>query len=89
MSADLIALVPHLSGTIEKLGIVGVLIIAIGYLIWDRTRLMKEMRAAYRARDKWRLGFVKYKTVCDAHVPPIHIDMNDMQDLLGELTNGS
>lgn len=86
MPPDIIALLPHIQNAAEKLGIVGILLIFVGYLIWDRLRLMKEMRKTYQMRDKWRLAYVRAKAVLDAN--NLKLDLSDMSDLLGELSNG-
>lgn len=55
----------------------------VGYLVWDRSRLMKELKQTYRMRDKWRLAYVRAKAVLDGK--GLHVDLSDMTDLLGEL----
>ena len=83
MSPEVISLIPHIQGLIEKLGIVGVLLVILGYGVWDRLRLLKELRATYRARDKWRLAYTKAHSKLAAN--DLHVDLSDMADLLGEL----
>jgi len=55
----------------------------VGYLVWDRNRLMKELKQTYRMRDRWRLAYTKAKGVLTAN--NLHVDMSDMGDLMNEL----
>jgi hypothetical protein len=67
---------------VEKLGVIGVLLVVVGWLVWDRLRLLKELTRTYAQRDRWRLACVKYKAACDAAEPPIHVDISDLSDLV-------
>lgn len=64
---ELIAQLPIISGIVEKGGIIGLLLLIMAVLIWERTRLVKELTSTYRDRDKNRLGFVICKGACDAN----------------------
>jgi len=85
MPTELVSLLPHLTGVVEKLGTVGVLVIAVVWLVSERLRLMKELRTAYIQRDRWRLACTKYKYACDqAHIT---VDTSDLADLVNEGAN--
>lgn len=86
MPTDAISALPALAGLIEKLGVIGLLLIAVVWLVYERMRLMKELQKVYRERDRWRLATVKYKAACDAQTPPLRVDLTDLQDLIGEIS---
>lgn len=76
---EIISALPALSALIEKGGIVGVMLIAIAVLVYERVRLSKELTSTYRQRDKWRLGYVICKQACDA--AGLHPDLSQLSDL--------
>ena len=82
MPAELLAAVPQLAAVVEKLGIVGVLLLLVGFLGWDRLQRMKELAKTYRQRDRWRLAYTKCKAALDA--ANIKVDLSDLSDLVGE-----
>ena len=55
MPSELLTALPQLGALVEKLGVIGLLLAVAGWLIYDRLRMMKELRATYRDRDKARL----------------------------------
>jgi hypothetical protein len=67
MPHELLQALPQLSGIVEKLGVVGLLLVAVGWLIYERLRLLKELRAAYRDRDRARLKSERYRNTLTAH----------------------
>lgn len=82
--SEIIALSSH----IEKLGIIGVLVvlnILTGYALfklygkWEETK--KELNRVYAQRDKARLALVKCKAALDAK--GITVDLSDVADLVG------
>ena len=75
--------IPQLAGIIEKGGIVGLLVIICAFLLWQLVRYQKELVKAYRERDRWRIAFVKAKATCDNVVPPIKIDLSDLNEIVG------
>lgn len=80
MPTELLSALPQLAALIEKLGVIGVLLIAVTWLIYERLRLVKDLTKTYAQRDRWRLACVKYKAACDqAH---IHVDTTDLADLI-------
>ena len=72
--------IPQLTAIIEKGGIVGLLVIICGFLLWQLIRYQKELSSTYRQRDRWRLAFVKAKSVCDG--ANLKVDLTDLADLL-------
>lgn len=84
MPADALSALPQLAGLVEKLGVVGLLLIAVVWLVYERMRLMKDKAAVTQQRDRWRLAYVKCKAACDGANPPIRVDLSDLQDLVGE-----
>lgn len=84
MPAELLSALPQLAALVEKLGVIGVLLIAVGWLISERLRLMKENASIYRQRDRWRLACTKYKDACD-HAG-IKVDTSDLADLIEAAT---
>lgn len=61
---ELIQALPQLAALIEKLGTIGVLLIAVAFLVWERLRLTKLLGRAYRSRDKARLKAERYRHAC-------------------------
>ena len=82
MPTDFLSALPAVAALVEKLGVIGVLLIAIGWLVNERLRLLRELVGAYKQRDRWRLAAVKYKSACDNHEPPIKVDVSDLADLM-------
>lgn len=80
MPSELLTAIPALAGLIEKAGVIGLLLIAVGMLIYERLRLLKELTKTYAQRDKWRLAFVKCKDACDHH--QIKVDLTDLASLI-------
>jgi hypothetical protein len=73
---QLLTALPALAGLIEKGGIVGLLVIFTGTLIWDRIRLMKELKRAYRGRDRARIERERFRSACVA--ANITVDISDV-----------
>lgn len=72
MPTDLVQAVQQLGPIVEKLGVVGLLLAVVGWLIHERLRLMKELRAAYRDRDRGRFKAERYRNAlvaADQQVP--------------------
>jgi hypothetical protein len=84
MPPELLTAIPALAGLVEKAGVVGLLLIVVGMLIYERLRLLKELTKTYAQRDKWRLAYVKCKDSLDHH--GIKIDMTDLAALIQEET---
>lgn len=83
MPTDALSALPALAGLIEKLGVIGLLLVAVVWLIYERLRLMKELKTTYTQRDRWRLACVKYKAATDA--AGIKVDTTDLADLIGDM----
>jgi hypothetical protein len=58
---ELLQNLPQLTSLIEKLGTVGVLVIAVGFLIYERLRVLKLLDRAHRQRDRWRQIAERYR----------------------------
>lgn len=80
--AEILGALPQLSGLIEKGGVVGLLIIALGVLVYEIRRLRRELTLQYQLRDKYRLGFVLCKQACDS--AGLKVDLSALSDLLKE-----
>jgi hypothetical protein len=83
----LLTALPQLAGLIEKGGVVGVLLIVAGVLVWEIKRGRKQLHdmrddlhVVYGQRDLALLTVVKLKTICEAH--KIKVDLSDLKDLL-------
>lgn len=61
MPAELLSSLPALAGLIEKAGIIGVLLLAVVWLVMERLRLIKQGAKTFRQRDKARLIAERYK----------------------------
>lgn len=84
MPTELLTALPQLAALVEKLGVVGLLLIAVAWLTYERMRLLKDVVSAYKQRDRWRLAAVKYKDACD-HAG-IRVDTSDLADLIESAT---
>ncbi len=73
---------PQLVEIVQKGGVVGVLLLALGVLGYEVIRLRKELTKTYALRDKWRTGFVICKAALDFN--SIKVDLASMQDVLKE-----
>jgi hypothetical protein len=79
---DLTTLVSAIAPLTEKLGIIGLLFIAIYFLVREVLRMRKELAALRSLRDKYRIAYVKCRAACSAATPPIKFDLGDLHDLL-------
>lgn len=82
---------PQLVDVIQKAGVVGVLLIACGVLVYEirrgRTRehnLRSELAAVYGQRDRALLAVVKCKTLLEAN--KISVDLADVQAMIPAIT---
>lgn len=76
---ELLQALPQLAALIEKLGTVGVLLIAIAFLVYERLRLTKMLGRAYRARDKARLKAERYRSACAG--ASLAVDVSDIDSM--------
>lgn len=76
MPTELLTQLPQLSAIVEKLGVIGVLLIAVGWLVFERMRLMKELVKTYKQRDRARMTEVRYKGALD--VANLKVDVSDI-----------
>ena len=79
---DLTTLVSAIAPLTEKLGIIGILIMAIYFLVREVLRMRKEIAALRSLRDKYRIAYVNCRAAAAAADPPIKVDMDDLKDLL-------
>lgn len=84
---DIVGLLPQLAALIEKGGVVGVLLIVCGALVYEIRRSRRiihdkngELFNVYGQRDRALLMVVKLRTVCEAN--KIMVDLTDVRDLL-------
>lgn len=83
MSQEIIQALPQLAALVERGGIVGLLLIAVAYLIWERMRLMKDNRRVYKQRDRARMITERYRGALVAAAIPVP-DIADIIVLFGE-----
>jgi hypothetical protein len=76
---QLLGSLPQLADLIQKGGVVGLLLIVCGVLVYEVRRLRNEQRQTYAERDAYRLHYTLYKSVCDAH--DIKVDTSALQPL--------
>lgn len=61
----LIELAPKFVDLIQKAGVVGLLVLVCGVLIWEVRRLRKQATVIFAERDAYRLAYAVYKAACD------------------------
>lgn len=61
MPAELIGSLPQLAALVDKLGVIGVLLIAVGWLIYERLRLVKAGTKTVRRLERERLIAERYR----------------------------
>lgn len=76
---ELVTALTALFGIVEKGGVAGVLIIAVGGLIWDRMRMVKRMELTFNQRDKARMIQIRYKGALDN--AKIVVDVSDIIEM--------
>lgn len=62
MPTELLSALPQLASLVEKLGVIGVLLIAVGWLVYERLRLVKQGAKTFRQRDMARLIAERYRS---------------------------
>jgi hypothetical protein len=67
---------------VEKVGIVGFLVIACVVLGVALYKMRNELLSVYRQRDRWRLAYVKCRAALDYNKIPV--DLSDLADLVGD-----
>lgn len=76
----ILSALPQLAGLIEKGGVIGLLLIVAGVLVYEVRRLRKELDKVYANRDRLALAVAQLRTVCQAR--GIEVDLDDLKDLL-------
>ncbi len=61
MPPEIVGSLPQLAALVEKLGVIGVLLIAVAWLVYERLRLVKQGQKTFRQRDKWRQIAERYR----------------------------
>jgi hypothetical protein len=76
---ELVTQLPLLSGLIEKGGIVGVMLIVIAFLIYDRMRLVKRLEKTFAERDLARAIQIRQKSMIDG--AGLKVDLTDIYEM--------
>lgn len=79
---ELAGLVPTLVEVVSKLGVVGLLLVAMYFLVKELLRVRKELAGVYKKRDGWRLAYTICRGACDQ--ANIKVDLSQLNDLLEE-----
>lgn len=79
---DIVTPLVSYAGLIEKGGIVGVMVIFSGLMVYEIIRLRKILTATYKQRDHWRLAYVIVKGAAD-HAGARY-DLSELAKLVGE-----
>lgn len=74
---ELLAAVPQIAGLIEKGGIIGLFVILVGFLLFERWKKMKELHRVYGQRDFCRQVSARYKFALDS--AGIKVDISDLE----------
>lgn len=74
----IVALIPQLTGVIDKAGTIGVLVIICAFLYWERSKKMAELDKVYGQRDCERLVGERYRSALVAH----DVAVPDVSDIL-------
>jgi hypothetical protein len=61
MPAELLSAIPGLVEVVNKAGVIGLLLLAVGWLIRERLRLIKQGAKSFRQRDRWRQIAERYR----------------------------
>lgn len=61
MPTELVGTVNQLAPLVEKLGVIGLLLIVVGWLIYERLRLVKLNAKTFRERDMARQIVERYR----------------------------
>lgn len=76
MPTEWLEALPKLVAIVEKGGIIGLFIVVVAALIWDRIRLRKDLIETYHERDLCRMVRVRYRAALDAN--NIKVDISDL-----------
>lgn len=82
MPTEFFGQLPQLAALIEKLGVIGLLLIAVAWLVWERMRLMKLSVKTFHQRDRARLREERYRAACRAN--NITVDVSDIDAIFSE-----
>jgi hypothetical protein len=80
MPSELLGSLPQLTAIVEKLGVAGILIVAVVWLVYERIRLMKLSARTFRQRDQSRLVAERYRSALLAS----DLSIPDVSDIIAE-----
>lgn len=83
----LIEQAPKFVDLINKGGVVALLVLICGVLIWEVRRLRKLAVVTFAERDGYRIAYVLYKSACDRE--KITVDISALQALPIQLAPSS
>jgi hypothetical protein len=90
MPTELFSTAQQLGPLVEKLGVIGLLLVAVGWLAFDRLRLLKDVRRAYIRLDIMSRKYERVRAACMAHDDKIVVGVDDLEreqaELLAEVT---
>ena len=75
----LIEQLPKYADLLNKAGVIGVLLIICGVLLWEVIRLRRLSVRTFAERDAYRLAYVIYKSACDRE--KVTVDVSALQAL--------
>jgi hypothetical protein len=64
---QLLTALPQLADIVQKGGVVGLLLIVCGVLVWEVARLRKQAAQIFAERENYRLHYAVHKQACDQH----------------------
>lgn len=76
---QIVGSLPQLADLIQKAGVIGLLLIVCGVLVYEVRRLRKQSEKTFAERDAYRLYYALYKSACDTH--DIKVDTSALQAL--------
>lgn len=82
MPAELLSSLPQLAKLVEQLGVIGLLLGAVGWLVWERKRLMALCAKTFRQRDRARMIAERYRATLAAN--KIAVDVGDIDAIFQE-----
>lgn len=74
---EILTSVPAFAKVIEQAGIIGLLVIVLAFLLWERTKRTRELNRVYVQRDWCRQVSARYKFALDRE--GIKVDISDLE----------
>lgn len=78
---QIVAALPQLAELVNKGGVVGLLLLVCGVLVYEVNRLRKQSALTFAERDAYRLHYALYKAACDRE--NIRVDTSALQAIPG------